>query len=241
MTTHPPTAQAPKHEPDRPAAPALEARDLRQTYGSLTALQGVSLRVMPGEVVAVTGPSGSGKSTLLHLLGGLDVPQSGEVWWAGERIDSLDTQVRATRRAGRVGLVFQHHYLLEDLTVLENVLIPSRLAGTRDEVRARDLLARVGLGGRENSLPGVLSGGERQRVAVARALATRPAVVLADEPTGSLDRNNAHAVAELLVSLARQERSGVLLVTHDDRLATFADRTLHLLDGQFTDSVPAFL
>ncbi|WP_291429414.1 ABC transporter ATP-binding protein [Deinococcus sp.] len=221
--------------------PALEARDLRQTYGSLKALQGVSLRVVPGEVVAVTGPSGSGKSTLLHLLGGLDVPQSGEVWWAGERIDTLNTQVRATRRAGRVGLVFQHHYLLDDLTVLENVLIPSRLAGARDEARARDLLGRVGLGGRENDLPGVLSGGERQRVAVARALATRPAVVLADEPTGSLDRSNAHAVAGLLVGLARQEHSGVLFVTHDDRLATFADRTLHLLDGQFTDRVPAFL
>ncbi|MCD0170907.1 ATP-binding cassette domain-containing protein, partial [Deinococcus sp. 23YEL01] len=110
------------------AAPAaLEARSLTQRYGSLTALRGVSLRVEAGEVVAVTGPSGSGKSTLLHLLGGLDVPQEGEVWWAGTRVDTLDTQVRATRRAGQVGLVFQHHYLLDDLTVIENVLIPSRL------------------------------------------------------------------------------------------------------------------
>ncbi|PIG97696.1 ABC transporter ATP-binding protein [Deinococcus sp. UR1] len=224
------------------AAPAaLEARSLTQRYGSLTALRGVSLRVEAGEVVAVTGPSGSGKSTLLHLLGGLDVPQEGEVWWAGTRVDTLDTQVRATRRAGQVGLVFQHHYLLDDLTVIENVLIPSRLAGQRDEARARDLLARVGLGGREAALPGVLSGGERQRVAVARALAARPATVLADEPTGSLDRANAQAVAQLLVNLAREERAGVLFVTHDDRLAAFADRTLHLLDGQFTDSVPALL
>ncbi|MBX8466610.1 ABC transporter ATP-binding protein [Deinococcus sp. RIT780] len=224
------------------AAPAaLEARSLTQRYGSLTALRGVSLRVEAGEVVAVTGPSGSGKSTLLHLLGGLDVPQEGEVWWAGTRVDTLDTQVRATRRAGQVGLVFQHHYLLDDLTVIENVLIPSRLAGQRDEARARDLLARVGLGGREVALPGVLSGGERQRVAVARALAARPATVLADEPTGSLDRANAQAVAQLLVNLAREERAGVLFVTHDDRLAAFADRTLHLLDGQFTDSVPALL
>ncbi|OOV15627.1 ABC transporter ATP-binding protein [Deinococcus sp. LM3] len=224
------------------AAPAaLEARSLTQRYGSLTALRGVSLRVEAGEVVAVTGPSGSGKSTLLHLLGGLDVPQEGEVWWAGTRVDTLDTQVRATRRAGQVGLVFQHHYLLDDLTVIENVLIPSRLAGQRDEARARDLLARVGLGGREAALPGVLSGGERQRVAVARALAARPATVLADEPTGSLDRANAQAVAQLLVNLAREEQAGVLFVTHDDRLAAFADRTLHLLDGQFTDSVPALL
>nr|WP_255579504.1 ABC transporter ATP-binding protein [Deinococcus sp. RIT780] len=214
---------------------------MTQRYGSLTALRGVSLRVEAGEVVAVTGPSGSGKSTLLHLLGGLDVPQEGEVWWAGTRVDTLDTQVRATRRAGQVGLVFQHHYLLDDLTVIENVLIPSRLAGQRDEARARDLLARVGLGGREVALPGVLSGGERQRVAVARALAARPATVLADEPTGSLDRANAQAVAQLLVNLAREERAGVLFVTHDDRLAAFADRTLHLLDGQFTDSVPALL
>ncbi|MFW8626126.1 ABC transporter ATP-binding protein [Deinococcus sp. ME38] len=220
---------------------ALEARSLTQRYGSLTALRGVSLRVEAGEVVAVTGPSGSGKSTLLHLLGGLDVPQEGEVWWAGTRVDTLDTQVRATRRAGQVGLVFQHHYLLDDLNVIENVLIPSRLAGQRDEARARDLLARVGLGGREAALPGVLSGGERQRVAVARALADRPATVLADEPTGSLDRANAQAVAQLLVNLAREERAGVLFVTHDDRLAAFADRTLHLLDGQFTDSVPALL
>jgi len=220
---------------------ALEARSLTQRYGSLTALRGVSLRVEAGEVVAVTGPSGSGKSTLLHLLGGLDVPQEGEVWWAGTRVDTLDTQVRATRRAGQVGLVFQHHYLLDDLNVIENVLIPSRLAGQRDEARARDLLARVGLGGREAALPGVLSGGERQRVAVARALAARPATVLADEPTGSLDRANAQAVAQLLVNLAREERAGVLFVTHDDRLAAFADRTLHLLDGQFTDSVPALL
>ncbi|WP_240501355.1 ABC transporter ATP-binding protein [Deinococcus sp. LM3] len=214
---------------------------MTQRYGSLTALRGVSLRVEAGEVVAVTGPSGSGKSTLLHLLGGLDVPQEGEVWWAGTRVDTLDTQVRATRRAGQVGLVFQHHYLLDDLTVIENVLIPSRLAGQRDEARARDLLARVGLGGREAALPGVLSGGERQRVAVARALAARPATVLADEPTGSLDRANAQAVAQLLVNLAREEQAGVLFVTHDDRLAAFADRTLHLLDGQFTDSVPALL
>jgi lipoprotein-releasing system ATP-binding protein len=220
---------------------ALEARSLTQRYGSLTALRGVSLRVEAGEVVAVTGPSGSGKSTLLHLLGGLDVPQEGEVWWAGTRVDTLDTQVRATHRAGQVGLVFQHHYLLDDLNVIENVLIPSRLAGQRDEARARDLLARVGLDGREAALPGVLSGGERQRVAVARALAARPATVLADEPTGSLDRANAQAVAQLLVNLAREERAGVLFVTHDDRLAAFADRTLHLLDGQFTDSVPALL
>lgn len=220
--------------------PALEALDLRHSFGALTVLHGVSLQVQPDEVVAVTGPSGSGKSTLLHLLGGLDVPDAGEVWWAGERADTLDTQARAVRRAGRVGLVFQHHYLLEDLSVLDNVLIPMRLAGQRDPARAHALLARVGLAGREAAFPGVLSGGERQRVAVARALASGPAVVLADEPTGSLDRANATTVAALLVALAREEGAGVLLVTHDDRLAGYADRVLHLLDGRFTDELPVY-
>lgn len=217
------------------AEPALQAVNLQHGFGNLSVLHGVSLSVLPGEVVAVTGPSGSGKSTLLHLLGGLDTPQSGEVWWAGKRADTLDTQERAQRRAGQVGLVFQHHYLLDDLTVLENVLIPCRLSGRGDEARARALLARVGLQGREHDLPGVLSGGERQRVAVARALASSPAVILADEPTGSLDRANAMNVAQLLVNLTRDECAGVLLVTHDERLAAYADRVLHLLDGQFTD------
>ena len=220
--------------------PALKAVDIQHAFGDLKVLRGVSLAVQPGEVVAVTGPSGSGKSTLLHLLGGLDTPQGGEVWWAGERVDTLETQVRASRRAGRVGLVFQHHYLLEDLNVLDNVLIPSRLAGQTDPLRAAALLKRVGLGGRGPDYPAVLSGGERQRVAVARALAARPAVVLADEPTGSLDRANARKVAELLVNLAREHGAGVLLVTHDERLAGYADRVLHLLDGQFTEALPDY-
>lgn len=226
----------PRVTPLSPApAPALEAVNLRHAFGPVTVLHGVSLRVDSGEVVAVTGPSGSGKSTLLHLLGGLDAAQEGEIWWAGERADPLSTEARAVRRAGRVGLVFQHHYLLEDLNVLDNVLIPCRLSGRGDAARAAELLARVGLSGRERALPEVLSGGERQRVAVARALAPRPAVVLADEPTGSLDRANAETVAQLLVSLAREDGAGVLLVTHDERLAAYADRTLHLLDGRFVD------
>lgn len=213
-------------------APALAAREVRHGFGEMTVLHGVSLEVGAGEVVAVTGPSGSGKSTLLHLLGGLDTPHAGEVWWAGERVDTLGTQARARRRAGRVGLVFQHHYLLEDLTVEQNVLIPALLTGQDGRERARELLARVGLAARGGSLPGVLSGGERQRVAVARALATRPAVVLADEPTGSLDRANAEGIAALLLDLARADGAGVLLVTHDERVAGRADRALHLLDGR---------
>jgi len=218
-----------------PGPPALEAREVRHGFGGHPVLHGVSLAVEPGEVVAVSGPSGSGKSTLLHLLGGLDTPQGGEVWWAGERVDLLDTQARARRRAGRIGLVFQHHYLLEDLNVLDNVRVPALLRGEGgSEARARALLERVGLSGRERDFPGVLSGGERQRVAVARALVTRPAVVLADEPTGSLDRANADRVAELLLGLAREEGAGVLLVTHDERQAARADRALHLLDGRIS-------
>ena len=212
--------------------PALRGVSLRHAFGEREVLGGVTLEVRPGEVVAVTGPSGSGKSTLLHLLGGLDTPQGGEVYWAGERCDQLGVQERASRRAGRIGLVFQHHYLLEDLTVLQNLLIPTQLSGRGSAERARELLARVGLLDRAGALPGVLSGGERQRVAVARALAAQPAAVLADEPTGSLDRAGAETVAGLLVALAREQGAGVLLVTHDDRLAARADRTLHLLDGQ---------
>ena len=217
------------------APPALEARHVVQRYGAATILHGVSLAVAPGEVVAVSGPSGSGKSTLLHLLGGLDAPTEGEVWWAGERVDTLGTQARSRRRAGRLGLVFQHHYLLEDLTLLQNVQVPGMLAGVPDEGRAQLLLDRVGLGQRGGDFPGVLSGGERQRVALARALAVRPAAVLADEPTGSLDRAGAERVAELLLTLAREDGAGVLLVTHDERLAERADRTLHLLDGRLQE------
>ena len=197
-------------------------------------LHGVSLEVARGEVVAVTGPSGSGKSTLLHLLGGLDRPQSGEVHWGGTRADTLDTQARARLRARSVGLVFQHHYLLADLNVLDNLRVPGLLLGQEQTDQARELLVAVGLSGREKAMPGQLSGGERQRVALARALVARPAILLADEPTGSLDTANAQAVSALMIDLARQHGAGVLLVTHDERMAQAADRRLHLLDGQLT-------
>ena len=199
-------------------------------------LHGVSLHVARGEVVAVTGPSGSGKSTLLHLLGGLDRPQSGEVYWGGTRADTLSTQARARLRAGSVGLVFQHHYLLADLNVLDNLRVPGLLLGQEQSNQARELLLAVGLSGREKAMPGQLSGGERQRVALARALVARPAILLADEPTGSLDTANAQAVCALMIDLARQHGAGVLLVTHDERMAQAADRRLHLLDGRLTGS-----
>ena len=211
--------------------PALEAREIRHAFGGIEVLHGVSLTVERGEVVAVTGPSGSGKSTLLHLLGGLDRPDSGEVVWGGVRADVLDTQARARLRAQSVGLVFQHHYLLADLTVLDNLRVPGLLLRQDQSVWAREVLAAVGLAGREGAMPGQLSGGERQRVALARALVARPAILLADEPTGSLDRANAQAVSALMVELARKHGAGVLLVTHDESVATRADRRFHLLDG----------
>ncbi len=214
------------------SAPALSAHNVRMRYGAVQVLHGVSLEVGSGEVVAVAGPSGSGKSTLMHLLGGLDKPQGGEIRWGGRRVDHLGGEARARLRAARVGLVFQHHYLLEDLSVLDNVALPALVLGRDGRGRARDLLDAVGLGARGDSAPLSLSGGERQRAALARALALQPAVLLADEPTGSLDRANARAVADLLVDLARSQGAGVLLVTHDDGLAARADRVLHLLDGR---------
>lgn len=212
---------------------ALEARHIEHGFANFTVLHDICLKIQPGEVMAITGPSGSGKSTLLHLLGGLDVPDQGEVWWAGERVDHLDTQIRAQKRAQQIGLIFQHHYLLEDLTIRQNVQIPKMLSGGIDDSEA--LLERVGLFDRANELPKVLSGGERQRVAVARALAARPTVVLADEPTGSLDRANADRVAELLVDLAREHHAAVILVTHDPSMVTLTDRQLNLLDGQIVN------
>jgi lipoprotein-releasing system ATP-binding protein len=229
------TVQAsPEMPSDTPPEPALQATLLRHSFGGNEVLHGVSLAVQQGEVVAVTGPSGSGKSTLLHLLGGLDRPDSGEVYWGGIRADSLDTQARARLRATSVGLVFQHHYLLADLNVLDNLRVPGLLLRQELTEQARELLAEVGLSGREKAMPGQLSGGERQRVALARALVARPSILLADEPTGSLDTANAQAVSALMVQLARQHGAGVLLVTHDEAMAGRADRRLHLLDGVMT-------
>ncbi|PYE53346.1 ABC transporter ATP-binding protein [Deinococcus yavapaiensis] len=214
----------------------LEARSLSHAYGRTAVLHGVSLGVAPGEVVAVAGPSGSGKSTLLHLLGGLDTPTGGEILWGASRVDRLDVEARAGLRASRVGLVFQHHYLLPDLSVLDNVALPALVLGRDARERATELLVRVGLAAKADLLPNALSGGERQRAALARAMLARPAALLADEPTGSLDRVNAENVADMLLDLARTEGAAVLLVTHDERLASKADRTLHLLDGRLVTS-----
>ncbi len=195
-------------------------------------LSGASLRVEAGEVVAILGPSGSGKSTLIHLLAGLDTPDSGEVWWGELAVHLRRPQALAADRARTLGLVFQNHYLMKDLSLLENVMLPGRILGEIDEARARGLLARVGLEARQEAVPGRVSGGERQRAAVARALALEPRLLLADEPTGSLDRKNARDVFELLLELARERETAVVMVTHDEELVRSVGRRYHLAQGE---------
>ena len=220
--------------------PALRARELWRAFatpaGRLEVLRGVSLAVEAAEVVAILGPSGSGKSTLLHLLAGLDRPTKGEIYWGERAVHGAPQNQLARWRLGEVGLVFQNHYLLSELSVLENVSLAGRLQGGAkggvDEARARALLGAVGLEARAQALPRTLSGGERQRVAVARALYSRPRLVLADEPTGSLDRDSARVVYGLLVDLARHEGSAVVMVTHDEGLVREVDGRYRLQDGR---------
>lgn len=198
--------------------PVLEAIDLGFSYGNGYLFRGVSLRLCPGEALAILGPSGSGKTTLLHLLAGLLSLQEGEVYWEGIPIRGLPEGVLARRRLRFMGLVFQHHFLFPELTALENVLAPGYLAGRVDRALALGLLARLGLGERADFLPQRLSGGERQRVAVARALYLRPRLLLADEPTASLDRTQAREVLRLMRELAKEVGAALLFSTHDEAL-----------------------
>jgi len=198
---------------------ALRAEGLTFHYPGLDLFRDLDLALEPGEVRAVLGPSGSGKTTLVHLLAGILPLHDGRLWWGEVEVGGLDEEALARLRRGRVGLVFQHHYLLDELTALENVLVPGLITGNPDRGRALELLERVGLAAHAHQHPETLSGGERQRVAVARALYPRPRVVLADEPTGALDRANAQKVARLLLELARENGAAVLLATHDEALA----------------------
>lgn len=191
--------------------------------GAVDVLRGATMSLAAGEVAAVLGPSGSGKSTLLHLLAGLDRPDSGEIFWGDFAVHEHKPSELAARRARTVGLVFQHHYLLEDLTLLENVLLPGRIAGDFDQRRAEALLERMGLEERHDFLPSQVSGGERQRAAVARALALKPPLIIADEPTGSLDQNRAVSVFSLLLELALSDDCAVVVVTHDESLLRRVD------------------
>lgn len=207
-------------------------RSYRNRSGTTPVLDGVNLRVASGEICAILGPSGSGKSTLMRLLAGLDRPDSGTIHWNSFPVHEHRPRDLAARRSRHVGLVFQQHYLVEDLNVLENVGLPGRIRNEAADGRARELLQLVGLEERALFLPEQLSGGEKQRAAVARALFDEPPVILADEPTGSLDRHNAFVVYRLLVEVARQRGSAVVLVTHDEGLVSDVDARYQLSGGR---------
>jgi putative ABC transport system ATP-binding protein len=225
----------------------IEALDLEQTYQSggrpLTVLRQINLAIAPREFVAIMGPSGSGKTTLLGLLAGLDRPTRGTIRLDGEDLGLLSEDARARLRAEKVGFVFQTFQLLPTLTALENVLVPielrGRAGGNGADARARQLLERVGLGDRMGHYPAQLSGGEQQRVGLARAFAADPRVLLADEPTGSLDAETGRAVIDLLVELNRDAGTTLVLVTHDPALAARARRVIRLAAGSIASDTRA--
>jgi putative ABC transport system ATP-binding protein len=213
----------------------VEARDLVKSFGETPALRGASLTVRRGETVAVMGPSGSGKSTLLHCLAGILVPEQGEVWFAGQRLDTLSDERRSALRRDRFGFVFQFGQLVPELTAEENVALPLLLSGTRRGramAAAREWFGALGLDGLEHRRSGELSGGQYQRVALARGLVAGPEVLFADEPTGSLDSVSGELVMDLLTAAAREHGTTVILVTHDARVAAYADREVVVRDGR---------
>jgi putative ABC transport system ATP-binding protein len=226
-----------------PGRPLVEAREVVMSFGATPALRGASISVAAGEIVAVMGPSGSGKSTLLHCLAGILVPTAGQVCFDGRRIDALSETQRSAMRRDRFGFVFQFGQLVPELTAEENIALPLLLAGTRRAralAEARGWFGRFGLDGLEQRRSGELSGGEAQRVALARGLVARPQVLFADEPTGSLDSLSGEHVMDLLVASAREQGGTVILVTHEPRIAAYADREVIVRDG-IVNPIPAEL
>jgi len=217
----------------------LAAKNVHKTYTlgqrNLTVLRGIDLELQRGDFVTLRGASGAGKSTLLHLLGGLDTPSVGEVWLGGRNLANLSRGELARVRNLEVGFIFQAYYLLPELDALENVCLPARMARkplAETEAKGRDLLARVGLQDRVEHKPYELSGGEQQRVAIARALINDPMLVLADEPTGNLDSHTGAEIVELLFKIREEQRTTLVMATHDAQLAARAPRTIELLDGE---------
>ena len=213
----------------------IEVRGIRKSFGALEVLKGIDLTIEKGEVVSIVGPSGAGKTTLLQIIGTLDRPDSGTVTVDGVDITALGQKALADFRNCRLGFVFQFHQLLPEFTALENVMIPALIKGDSRKAakaRAQELLHFMGLSDRAAHKPAELSGGEKQRVAVARALVNNPAVILADEPSGSLDSKNKQELHQLFFDLRDKLGQTFVIVTHDESLAQLTDRTIHLVDGQ---------
>ncbi len=225
------------------SAPIISVSDIHKSFGSLEVLKGISFDIMPHEVVSIVGPSGAGKTTLLQIIGTLYRPDSGSVTIAGQDVLRLKGNKLARFRAEHIGFVFQFHQLLPEFTALENVMIPGMIANRpQAEVKARatELLEYLGLGDRAAHKPGELSGGEKQRVAVARALMNEPDVILADEPSGSLDTQHKEELRKLFFDLRDKLGQTFVIVTHDETLADRTDRTIHLIDGRIvTEDTPA--
>lgn len=218
--------------------PAIRARGLQRSYHigarAIPVLRGVDLDVATGESLFLCGPSGAGKTTLLYILAGLEPPDGGTVEMHGRPVYSGSGRARAARRNREMGYLFQHFFLMPELTALENVLLPAMIGARDREAAARAILDRVGLGERMHHLPAELSGGEQQRVALARALVNQPRILFADEPTGNLDSANGAAVMDLLLGLAREQSTTLVVVTHDPVIAARGQRTVHLTDGRIT-------
>jgi putative ABC transport system ATP-binding protein len=213
----------------------LQAEEIKKSFGLTPALQGANLAIQPGEIVAIMGPSGSGKSTLLHCLAGIFKPESGEIWFDGQRLDQMDEAMRTKLRRTAFGFVFQFGQLVPELTAEDNIALPlllNKVSRGEAYAKARSWFKQLGIDGMEKHRAGEMSGGQSQRVALARALVLEPKVLFADEPTGSLDSLASEQVMELLVSSAREHNTTVVLVTHDPRIAAYADREVIVRDGK---------